>query len=52
MLLRHHADIEFMAERRRGFLCQANETLLPAPDAGLGLSRLPHDRSRADPIGG
>ena len=59
---RHHAFGHFRLERsdarRPGSVSQqsvhalALETLLPAPDAGLGLSRLPHDRSRADPIGG
>jgi hypothetical protein len=44
--------------RRPGLVTQqtvhacGHESLLPAPHAGLRLARLPHDRSRADPIGG
>ena len=44
--------------RRPGLVAQqaidtlSHKALLPAPDAGLRLARLPHDRSRADTISG
>ena len=37
---------------KQAFEAFFNEPLLPAPDAGLGFARSPHDLVRADPIGG
>ena len=53
-----HLGREAGNARRPGFVSQqaidtfGREALLPALHTGLRLARLPHDRSRADPIGG